>query len=863
MRRFLLLATAICVFPSLGDAQQALPGLPVPYCQFVSPPGGKAGTTVEMAVSGQNFDEAQELWFSHPGIKAERVPEPPPPPADPKKPAPPKMDKKGPLTVSKFKVTLPADVPLGGHDVRVVNQYGVSNPRVFYVGDQTEVLEKEPNNDVPEAQRLDVGTTVNGSVANGTDVDYYVFKAKPGQRVVISCLASTLDSRFKPLIEVFTAAGKPFASSRNYDDADALTDLVPTEEADYYIRLAYFTYTQGGPEHFYRLSVTTAPWIDAIVPPMLVPGQATPVTIYGRNLPGGKLDPASVVEGRPLETLSTTITAPANGQQLQYPGHVPPRMAGLDGFAFSLKGPGGASNAYFLTFARGPVVLENPANDTAETAQALTVPCEVAGRIEKAFDRDWYAFTAKKGDTFVIDAIADRAGTPTDLHLTIRTPDGKNLAEVDDGPPESVLSGLQFYTRSSDPAGLVFKAPADGKYTLLVHSQDSSNQYGPRHVYRLRVLPPQPDFRVVVMPTDCKTPDAVVLRADGREYFDVFVYRTDGFTGPVQLSAEGLPAGVTCPPQVVGTNMKQGALVLNAAGDAKPWTGVLTVKATATIDGKPVTRTARGATITWPTQGQNNVPALVRLDRAPVLAVRAKTLFRVTVGVETLTVKLGEKGTIPFKLERFSPDVKAVNVSSFTPMMNVNPNNLSPIALPAGSVSVNNNAPIVVAPDKNEGQATVDVKATTIPGTYSIVLRGIAQLPPPKEVMTKNKGNIEVVQPAQPVLLRVLPNTVGKLSVTAGGLKVGTNGEAVVRVERQFDYAGEFKLKFTLPNGTMGLTIADASIPAGQTEVKVPIKVEGSAKPGNVTNVVVTATVTLEGNVTLTHEAKFNLTIAK
>ena len=55
--------------------------------------------------------------------------------------------------MTKFKVTIPADAPLGIHDVRLVNKWGVSNARAFVVGDLPEVLEKEPNNDVDEAQR--------------------------------------------------------------------------------------------------------------------------------------------------------------------------------------------------------------------------------------------------------------------------------------------------------------------------------------------------------------------------------------------------------------------------------------------------------------------------------------------------------------------------------------------------------------------------------------------------------------------------------------------------------------------------------------------------------------------------------------
>src|SRR5581483_12499179 len=96
--------------------------------------------------------------------------------------------KPAPAPAARFKVTVGADAPLGCHDARLVNKWGVSNARAFVVGDLPEVLEKEPNNDVDQAQRVELNSTVNGAVASPTDVDYYVFAAKKGQRVVVSCL---------------------------------------------------------------------------------------------------------------------------------------------------------------------------------------------------------------------------------------------------------------------------------------------------------------------------------------------------------------------------------------------------------------------------------------------------------------------------------------------------------------------------------------------------------------------------------------------------------------------------------------------------------------------------------------------------
>src|SRR4029079_10008583 len=111
-------------------------------------------------------------------------------------------------------VTIAPDVPPGMYDVRVVGKYGVSNPRAFVVGDINEVYEKEPNNDVPEAQRVNIGTTINGVLTAATDVDYSVFAGKKGQRIGLACLTASIDGRASPFVQVFDTHGRNLGKNR-------------------------------------------------------------------------------------------------------------------------------------------------------------------------------------------------------------------------------------------------------------------------------------------------------------------------------------------------------------------------------------------------------------------------------------------------------------------------------------------------------------------------------------------------------------------------------------------------------------------------------------------------------------------------
>jgi hypothetical protein len=833
-----LAASAALLLPRPAATQQqpAPPG-PVPRLLGVNPPGGKAGTSFEIVLSGQDIEEAEALHFSVPGVKAEVIDPGAAVSSDPKKPV---------ATAAKFKITIPANTPPGIHDLRLVNKYGISSPRAFVVGNLADILEKEPNNDIAEAQRVDLNTTVNGVISNPTDVDYFLFTGKKGQRVIVSCLTSSIDSRLPAALQFYNSSGSPVAFNRNYQGTDALVDYTLPTDGDYYVRLFAFTYTLGGPEHFYRLTISTAPWIDAVFPPVVEPGKATQVTVYGRNLPGGKLDPTAVVEDRVLEKVVVAVNAPKEPAvlwRLAYSGRVEPLSTGLDGFEYRLKNSVGASNPHLLTYAQAPVVLDNDKNDTPETAQPITLPCEIAGRVDPRRDRDWYGFSAKKGDTFSIEAYGDRLGSPVDLYFIIRNADsGQVVGEFDDNP--EILSTTQFYTRTEDPVRQRFVAPADGRYQLMVSSREAYLQASPRHLYRVRITAEKPDFRLVVMPPATNGPDSVVVRQGGSSYYTVFAWRQDGFTGDIALSIDGLPPGVTCPPQVIGTGLRQATLVVTAARDAMPWSGAIKVKGTALIDGQKVEREARAATISWPMQQQNAV-TISRLDHEVVLAVREQAPFNLVATVDKDVVLHGDKATVTVKLQRLAADFKA-------------PVQVSVLNLPA-TVQVQ---PITIA-DKGDGTVSFTPANTAPPGTYTLLLRGQAQVSITKNPKLK-PTNATVTQVAQPVTITILPRQVATVNVSpaAPTAKPGTEVELVIKVARQGGYTGELKLELVESPETKGLSAASVSIPAGKDEARLLLKVAPTAAPG-ARKGLIKATALVTPKTPVTQEGKFSVTVAK
>jgi hypothetical protein len=840
---------AFCLFLAAVPAQaQIINGhqWPTPRLNTLTPTGGKIGTSFEVAFAGTEVEEPTALIFSHPGITGPAI-IPPLPPVDPKaKPDPKKKDPVRP-PITKFNVTIAKDVPPGFYDVRLVNKNGVSNPRRFVVGDLIEVAEKEPNNDVEQAQKVEIGTTINGAISAGTDVDYFSFVGKKGQRMLVTCLAASIDSRLDPEIRVFSPKGLELAYYRPHPGEDGLADVTLPEDGEYLIRLNKFTYTAGSAEYFYRLNIALAPFIDAIHPTMIEPGKAAQITLYGRNLPGGKPDPKSVINGQVLDTLTVTVTAPgdpASIDQLKYSGLITPLLGTLDGFEYRLTGPTGTSNPVLVTYAKAPVIIENDDNDVPEKAQAVPVPCEIAGRIDKKRDRDWYVFDAKKDQVLMIEVTSHRYGAPTDMYGVIRNLATKQEFPLVDDNPDSL--SLRFYTANNrDPAPFRFVVPTDGKYHLMLASHTGDNHADPTHVYQVRITPEKPNFRVFVMPADETRPDTFRVGQGGTHHYTVYAQRLDGFKGEIQLTMEGLPAGVTCLPQILAGSMKMTQLVVSAADTAAEFSGAVKVVGTAVISGQKVVHQARPATVTWEVAIQQNIPTVTRLDRELMLAVRDKTPGKFVAVKDKVVVSLGDKIDIPLKLTRSFPEFKA--------NFQVAP---VPGELPAGMAFAN----LTFAPGKDDVNAVVTVAAATIPGTYNVVFRGFATISPNAKAKPVN-----TILVSTPVQVTVLPKDVATLSVDNANptIKTGADGTIVVRVARKYDYADAFKVELVLPPNVKGVTADTITIAPNANEAKMILRIPPGTPPANLQNLTLRATAIVHTNVTLTHEIKINVIVAK
>lgn len=234
----MLVATTLCLLafnlPAASFAQSV--GLPLPRLLTTMPMGGKAGTQVEIKISGEHLDDADQLAFSDPRITAT-----------------PKLDAAGKPEPERYVVAIAADCPAGLYEARVMTRLGISSSRAFCVGSLPEVVQAKPNTTLATALELPLNSVCN-AVMTPRAADHYVFEARQGQRVIVDCAARGIDSKLDAVLIVADAAGRDLVVERR---GGALDFKVP-ENGRYVIKVHELTF-KGGPAYYYRLALWELP----------------------------------------------------------------------------------------------------------------------------------------------------------------------------------------------------------------------------------------------------------------------------------------------------------------------------------------------------------------------------------------------------------------------------------------------------------------------------------------------------------------------------------------------------------------------------------------------------------------------------
>lgn len=457
--------TLLCILVATAFAPAAPPVL-----TSLFPAGAQRGTTAEVAAAGTFDPWPVSFWVSGKGVSVE-----------------PGKDK------GKLTVKIAADAEPGVYWLRAHNAEGASPVRPFVVGLIPEVEEQEPN-DEPGKPHLVSGpsVTVNGRLAKTGDVDGFAVKLKKGETLVASLEANRLlKSPMDAVLQVVSEDGFVLAVNNDFRGLDPQLAFAAPKDGTYIARVFAFPSAPdssirfaGGDAYLYRLTLTTAGYVDFPVPLAVQAGYLEEsVELHGWN-----------VAGKAVRI----------------------RKVPIDRSELVLVGAGLANPIRLL-------VEPHRTHGFLRKATPLAPPFSATGRIEKPGDEVEFIIVGKKGTPLALRVESRSLGLPVDPVIRVLGLDKAQLAKAE----PSKLGGDTV---------LSFAPPADGFYTVVV--SDLFGGGSPRHTFLLRVPVATADYELAVLADRFAVPPGKPLD------IPIKVVRKAGFKSPIEIVGEGLPEGV-------------------------------------------------------------------------------------------------------------------------------------------------------------------------------------------------------------------------------------------------------------------------------------------------------------------------------
>lgn len=521
-----MLRAALVSFFCFGFATTASAAPPV--FSYVFPAGGQRGTSVKLRVGGlflhdrSHFELVTDRFESRQELK--------PIPRiwfeGPILPLPESQQSEDYPVDRIASLTIPKDAPRGPFKARLWTSQGAASGPAFVVGDLPEVVEEEIEGDpIPITVALPV--TANGRIFPREDIDLWEFAAKKGESVTAFATTTAIRSPVVPWLEILDSAGKVLVEQSGRfginGHNDAAVRLTAPVDGKYRVRIRDAK-QGGGPAHVYRLTITNGPVVDRVFP------------LGGRRGPTVKLN----VSGQAIPKPTVEIAIPADA-----PNAFPLPIPGADSLPFDVDD---------LPEFVGPTQAEVP------------VPAALNGRVGQPGIPDQWRLPLKKGTNYEFELLARSLGSQLCGSIVVRDASGKELACGVSPDP------------TTDPI-LAFVAPADGVYAIGVVERFLTRSSGDFR-YRLKAriaTPTKPGYRLNLASDIASVPRGSSVK------LKVTAVRLGGFDGPIELTANGLPPGVTAAKAVIAAKQSSAELALTADATAKVMPARMTITGGSTL----------------------------------------------------------------------------------------------------------------------------------------------------------------------------------------------------------------------------------------------------------------------------------------
>jgi hypothetical protein len=393
MRTLLTVVFCTVIWGASSDSPTG-PRRTPPTLNSVSPAGIARGTTVEMTVEGLNLAHASAIYFSEPAVKGAilRVKELPDLPdirlGSNGTPSTVDLGPLPPRNQVTVEVEVSPDAPVGPVSFRLLTPLGTSPEGRFliepYYGESSD---REPDDSAENAVETYLPAILTGAISKPGDEDWFKIEVKTPSTLTFENGAAQLGSTLQPVVSILDASQKVLKEYGAGGGRDEILFAHRFEKpGTYYVRIGDFQQS-GRASHFYRIKVGSFPLAIAAYPLGLNRGKQRQVALSGYHLQS--------------ETLKVTGKSTGEDEDLV------------------LLRPPGAFNKVALAIGDDPEVEAAGTNTSMETAQAVTAPVTVNGRLDAAGQSHFYRFHAAKGEEFVIDVDARRLGSQLDSVLDV------------------------------------------------------------------------------------------------------------------------------------------------------------------------------------------------------------------------------------------------------------------------------------------------------------------------------------------------------------------------------------------------------------------------------------------------------------
>lgn len=335
-----------------------------------------------------------------------------------------------------------------------------------------------------------------------------------------------------------------------------------------------------------------------------------------------------------------------------------------------------AVNAYSwppIGLSEQAAAVEVEPNSSHDEAQAITLPCDIAGTFFPAADVDTYAFQATKGEVWWVEVASERLGRPTDPSIVVQYAEAEgesrkwiDVAEFTDipSPVKPSSNGYAYdgppYNGGSSDIIAKLEIKNDGLHHLQITDLFGGTRNDERNGYRLIIRKATPDFALAAwgLHMELRNGDRnalskpIALRRGATMALEVVVARRDGFDGPIELVMEGLPDGVTAQGLKIAAGQTRGLMLITAHEEAPPSLAEAIFVGKAEIDGQVVTRPVQMAAMAWPVpDAWSEIPMPRLVTGMPVSVTDAEYAPLSIMAAESKVweVPAGGKLTIPLR----------------------------------------------------------------------------------------------------------------------------------------------------------------------------------------------------------------------